>query len=839
MVPRNLTVVTQETLKAAFDLATSKGHLSLEPEHVLAALLEQIEGLLPMLLSTLEVDRGALARDLAGLLARFGQGGDGAEPRLSRDTETLLAQAGKEARGLKDEYISTEHLLLALLGDRGQVGELLGRRGLTRDRLLQALQQLRGDRRITGDNPEATLGALDRYTQDLTAKAREGRLDPVIGRDDEIRRVIQVLSRRKKNNPVLIGEPGTGKTAIAEGLAQRIIAGDVPRPLLDRRLVALDMGALVAGAKYRGEFEERLKAVLKEVTDSDGEIMLFIDEIHTVVGAGAAEGTLDASNMLKPALARGELHCIGATTLDEYRKRIEKDPALERRFQPVRVDAPSVADTISILRGLKEKYEVHHGVEIQDGALVAAARLSDRYLTDRHLPDKAIDLVDEAAARLRVEIDSKPEAIDDLERRLVRLEVERQVLDKKDEDARRALEAEMAGLREDLDAKAARYAAEKGIIEAMRVSKEALDRARGALEIAERRQDYEALGRLQHGEIPDLERALRDAQARLEALGGTRMLKEEVDEEDIARVVSLWSGIPVARMLQGESEKLLEMEAALSRRVIHQDEAIAAISRAVRRARSGLQDPARPLGSFVFLGPTGVGKTETVKALAEFLFDDEQAVVRIDMSEYMEKHSVSRLIGAPPGYVGHEEGGQLTEAVRRRPYSVVLLDEVEKAHPAVLGVLLQLLDDGRLTDGQGRTVSFQNAIVVMTSNLRDYEALRGHFTPELLNRIDEVVVFNLLEREDLSRIADLQVAEIRARLAAREISLELTPAALDFLAAKGWDPAFGARPLKRAVQRHLLDPLAEALIAGQIVDGAAVAVDVAGEALSISPGPRG
>ena len=839
MVPRNLTVVTQETLKAAFDLATSKGHLSLEPEHVLAALLEQIEGLLPMLLSTLEVDRGALARDLAGLLARFGQGGDGAEPRLSRDTETLLAQAGKEARGLKDEYISTEHLLLALLGDRGQVGELLGRRGLTRDRLLQALQQLRGDRRITDDNPEATLGALDRYTQDLTAKAREGRLDPVIGRDDEIRRVIQVLSRRKKNNPVLIGEPGTGKTAIAEGLAQRIIAGDVPRPLLDRRLVALDMGALVAGAKYRGEFEERLKAVLKEVTDSDGEIMLFIDEIHTVVGAGAAEGTLDASNMLKPALARGELHCIGATTLDEYRKRIEKDPALERRFQPVRVDAPSVADTISILRGLKEKYEVHHGVEIQDGALVAAARLSDRYLTDRHLPDKAIDLVDEAAARLRVEIDSKPEAIDDLERRLVRLEVERQVLDKKDEDARRALEAEMAGLREDLDAKAARYAAEKGIIEAMRETKEALDRARGALEIAERRQDYEALGRLQHGEIPDLERALRDAQARLEALGGTRMLKEEVDEEDIARVVSLWSGIPVARMLQGESEKLLEMEAALSRRVIHQDEAIAAISRAVRRARSGLQDPARPLGSFVFLGPTGVGKTETVKALAEFLFDDEQAVVRIDMSEYMEKHSVSRLIGSPPGYVGHEEGGQLTEAVRRRPYSVVLLDEVEKAHPAVLGVLLQLLDDGRLTDGQGRTVSFQNAIVVMTSNLRDYEALRGHFTPELLNRIDEVVVFNLLEREDLSRIADLQVAEIRARLAAREISLELTPAALDFLAAKGWDPAFGARPLKRAVQRHLLDPLAEALIAGQIVDGAAVAVDVAGEALSISPGPRG
>ncbi len=833
MIPKNLTVVTQETLQTATTLATSQGHLSLEPEHVLAALLDQTEGLLPMLLSTLEVDREGLGRELAGLLARYGRGGDGVAPRLSPDAEALLGRAAKEARALKDEYISTEHLLLGLLEDRGPVGELLRKRGLTRDRLLQALQQLRGSQRVTDDNPEATLAALDRFTQDLTAKAREGQLDPVIGRDDEIRRVIQVLSRRKKNNPVLIGEPGTGKTAIAEGLAQRIVAGDVPTQLLERRLVALDMGALVAGAKYRGEFEERLKAVLKEITDSDGGIMLFIDEIHTVVGAGAAEGTLDASNMLKPALARGELHCIGATTLDEYRQRIEKDPALERRFQPVRVDAPSVADSVSILRGLKEKYEVHHGVEIKDAALVAAARLSDRYLTDRHLPDKAIDLIDEAAARLRVEIDSKPEAIDDLERRLLQLEVERQVLDPKDRAAREALEAEMADLREGLDAKHARYAVEKGIIEEMRGAKEALDRARGALEAATRSQDYEAMGRLQHGEIPDLEQAMRQGQDRLEALGGTRMLKEEVDEEDIARVVSLWSGVPVSRMLQGEGEKLLQMEDALAQRVIHQDAAIAAIARAVRRARSGLQDPARPLGSFVFLGPTGVGKTETVKALAEFLFDDEQAVVRVDMSEYMEKHAVARLIGSPPGYVGHEEGGQLTEAVRRRPYSVVLLDEVEKAHPAILGVLLQLLDDGRLTDGMGRTVSFQNTIVVMTSNLRDLDALRAHFAPELLNRIDEVVAFNTLRREDLARIAALQVGLVAARLAAREITLEVRPAALEFLAEKGWDPAYGARPLKRAVQRYLLDPLAEALIAGRIQDGTMVSVDVAGDGLAI------
>ena len=850
MLPKNLTVVTRETLQAAQSLAVSRGHLSLEPEHVLAALLDQSEGLLPMLLSTLEVDRNVLSRNLAALLDRFGRSGDGAEPRLSPDGEALLTRAGKEARGLKDDYVSTEHLLLALVEEKGQVGDLLRRQGLSRDRLLQALQQARGSRRVTDDNPEATLGALDRYTQDLTAKAREGRLDPVIGRDEEIRRVIQVLSRRQKNNPVLIGEPGTGKTAIAEGLASRIVAGDVPVQLLDRRLVALDMGALIAGAKYRGEFEERLKAVLKEITDSEGAIMLFIDEIHTVVGAGAAEGTLDASNMLKPALARGELHCIGATTPDEYRKRIEKDAALERRFQPVRVEAPSVTDSISILRGLKEKYEVHHGVEIKDAALVAAARLSDRYLTDRHLPDKAIDLIDEAAARLRVEIDSKPEAIDDLERRLLQLEVERQVIDKADKGGLKALEAEMADLREDLAAKSARYAAEKGIIEGMRATKETLDRARGELEAAARSQDYETMGRLQHGEIPNLERSLREGQERLEALGGTRMLKEEVDEEDIARVVSLWSGVPVSRMLQGEGEKLLHMEEALGTRVIHQDEAIAAIARSVRRARSGLQDPERPLGSFVFLGPTGVGKTETVKALAEFLFDDEHAVVRIDMSEYMEKHTVSRLIGSPPGYVGHEEGGQLTEAVRRRPYAVVLLDEVEKAHPAVLGILLQLLDDGRLTDGMGRTVSFRNAIIVMTSNLGSdaftgtadraretaavHGALRAHFTPELLNRIDEVIVFNRLEREDLARIAALQVERVAARLQTREITLDVTPAALRFLADRGWDPAFGARPLKRAVQRHLLDPLAEALIGGRIPDGTRVTVDLEGDALTFN-----
>ncbi|MBM4371623.1 MAG: AAA family ATPase [Deltaproteobacteria bacterium] len=847
MDSRTLTVVLREVLQEAYALAREQGHWSVEPEHLLAALLAREDGLLPMLLSTLEVDRGALGRDLEGLLGRFGRSPDAGEPRESRELVALLEAAGKEARGLKDEFLSTEHLLLAFLEDRGATGETLRRRGLTRERLLGALRQVRGDRRVTDENPEATLAALDRYTRDLTAAARDGRLDPVIGRDEEIRRTIQVLSRRQKNNPVLIGDPGVGKTAIAEGLAQRIVAGDVPEQLKGRRLVALDMGALVAGAKYRGEFEERLKAVLKEVEESQGEVMLFIDEIHTVVGAGAAEGSLDASNMLKPALARGELHCVGATTPGEYRKRIEKDPALERRFQPVRVDPPSVPDTVSILRGLKEKYEVHHGVEIRDAALVAAARLSDRYLTDRHLPDKAIDLVDEAAARLRVEIDSKPTEIDELERRLLQLEVERQVVDREDAAARLALEEEMAGLREALAAKNARYTAEKAIIEGMRGTKETLDRTRGALEAATRGQDYETAARLQHGEIPRLEKALRDAQARLEDLGGARMLKEEVDEEDIARVVSLWSGVPVSRMLQAEGEKLLHLEETLARRVVHQDEALAAIGRAVRRARSGLQDPSRPLGSFVFLGPTGVGKTETVRALAEFLFHDEHAVVRVDMSEYMEKHSVSRLIGSPPGYVGHEEGGQLTEAVRRRPYAVVLLDEVEKAHPAVLGVLLQLLDDGRLTDGMGRTVDFRNALVVMTSNLgseafagppdRDREvavvqaALRAHFAPELLNRIDEMIVFNRLEPDDLRRIAAIQVARVEDRLARREIRLEVTPAALDLLARRGWDPAFGARPLKRAVQRHLLDPLAEALLGGSVREHSRVRVDAGPDGL--------
>jgi len=848
MQQRKLTVVTRETLQAAFSAARDLSHPSVEPEHLLAALLAREEGLLPMLLSTLEVDSASLARGLATLLDHFGRSTDQGRQRESPDLVKVLDRAEKEAKKLRDAFISTEHLLLALVETKGPVGDLLRRAGLSGERLLAALQQMRGDRSVTDEDPDATLAALDRFTRDLTAAAREGALDPVIGRDEEIRRVIQVLSRRQKNNPMLVGEPGVGKTAIAEGLARRIVAGDVPEQLKERRLVALDMGALVAGAKYRGEFEERLKAVLKEITDADGGIMLFIDEIHTVVGAGAAEGALDASNMLKPALARGELHCIGATTLGEYRKRIEKDPALERRFQPVLVDAPSVSETVSILRGLKERYEVHHGVEIRDAALVAASRLSDRYLTDRHLPDKAIDLMDEAAARLRVEIDSRPEEIDDLERRITQLEVERQVMGDGAE-ALAALEEEMADLREELTVKNARYAAEKGIIESMRDSKEALERAREALETAKRTHDYEAAARLHHGEIPGLGKKIEEAQARLDALGGERMLSEEVDVEDIARVVSLWSGVPVSRMLRSEGAKLLDMERAMSARVIHQDEAIEAVARAVRRARSGLQDPSRPIGSFVFLGPTGVGKTETVKALAEFLFDDEQAVVRIDMTEYMEKHSVSRLIGSPPGYVGHEEGGQLTEAVLRRPYSVVLLDEVEKAHRAVLGVLLQLLDDGRLTDGTGRTVSFRNTIVVMTSNLgsdafngertREEEvaaveaAVRTHFAPELLNRIDEVVVFNRLDEDDLVRIAGLQVAQAAERLAARGIALDVRPDALAFLARRGWSPAFGARPLKRAVQRHLLDPMAEELIDGRIEDGATVTVDTDGDGLTI------
>jgi ATP-dependent Clp protease ATP-binding subunit ClpB len=851
----------REAVASAIELAQQANNPQLEPEHLLVALVEQRDGIVPELLRKMNGDPAAIARSGRELLKKLPQAYGGAQPGMSPRAKTVTDQAQAEADRLKDEFVSTEHLFIAIADEAGRSpsAQLLKQTGVTRDTILQALTSVRGSQRITSENPESTYQALERYGRDLTELARKGKLDPVIGRDEEIRRVIQVLSRRTKNNPVLIGEPGVGKTAIVEGLAGRIIRGDVPEGLKNKRIVALDMGSLVAGAKYRGEFEERLKAVLKEITDSQGQVILFIDELHTVVGAGASEGSMDASNMLKPMLARGELHTVGATTLDEYRKYIEKDPALERRFQQVLVDEPTVEDTISILRGLRERYEIHHGVRIKDAALVAAAVLSHRYIADRFLPDKAIDLVDESAARLRMEIDSMPAELDELERRIMQLEIEREALRKERDKASRErlerLEKELADLKEERGGLAAHWQQEKAAIQSIRKLKEAQDALRTEIERAQREGDYQKASELQYGRVPKLEQEVREQEMKLAALQKSkRMLKEEVDEEDIAEVVSKWTHIPVSRLMEGEIQKLIHMEERLHKRVIGQDEAITAVANAIRRARAGLQDPKRPLGTFLFLGPTGVGKTELARALAEFLFDDEQAMVRIDMSEYQEKHTVSRMLGAPPGYVGYEEAGQLTEAVRRRPYAVVLFDEVEKAHPEVLNVLLQLLDDGRLTDGKGRTVDFRNTVVIMTSNLGSafitertmseggtidegtrrqvMDALREHFRPEFLNRIDEIIFFHALGREHMKRIIDIQIAGLTKRLEERKIHVALSDAAKEHLVQEGYDPAYGARPLKRTIQRRLLDPLALRVLEGDFVEGDTVVVGTGSKGLT-------
>ncbi len=844
-----LTEKAQEAVLAAQELAQNSQHSQIEPEHLMSALLTQADGVVPQIFSALGANPESIAQQFSDELSRlpkvYGATQQvGAAPRLMR----VLENASQQASNLHDEYVSTEHLLLALVDHAdGATARILRGAGITRDAVLRALTQIRGTQRVTSQNPETTYQALQKYGRDLTDLARKDKLDPVIGRDEEIRRVMQILSRRTKNNPVLIGEPGVGKTAIAEGLAQRIVRGDVPEPLKNKRVVQLDMGALVAGAKYRGEFEERLKAVLKEITSAAGQIILFIDEIHTVVGAGAAEGAMDASNMLKPMLARGELHTIGATTLDEYRKHIEKDAALERRFQPVLVGEPSVEDTISILRGLKERYEVHHGVKIKDAALVAAAVLSKRYIADRFLPDKAIDLVDEAASRLRMEIDSLPAELDEITRRVKQLEIERVALQKEKDDASRerlrALDKELADLKERSSALTARWKQEKEVIAQSRALQAERERTQHALERAERESNLEEAARLKYGTLTEIDQKIKAVQARLaEIQKAGKMLKEQVDEEDIAQVVAKWTGIPVARLMEGEVQKLLRMEERLSQRVVGQDEGIRAVANAVRRARAGLQDPKRPIGSFIFLGPTGVGKTELARALAEFLFDDENAMIRIDMSEYQEKHTVARLIGAPPGYVGYEEGGQLTEAVRRRQYAVVLFDEIEKAHADVFNALLQILDDGRLTDGQGRTVDFKNTVIIMTSNVgTEYlsfesgdpnvrasvlNALRARFRPEFLNRIDEIVLFHPLACEHLKRIVEIQMAQVRQRMAERQIEIELTDAAKEYLVREGYDATYGARPLKRTIQRLILDPLARQVLEGKFTEGDTVVVDV-------------
>ena len=842
---------SQEAIFSAQQIAQEYHHQAIEPIHLELALIRQEDGVVPAIVTKVAGSTLALREELERELAKRPQiHGANMDVGLAQAAVDVLTAAERYAKGMSDEYVSTEHILLGLTDSIE--GKRLASYGLTKDAILKALQSVRGSQRVTSQDPESTYQALEKYGRDLTDLARKGKLDPVIGRDEEIRRVIQILSRRTKNNPALIGEPGVGKTAIAEGLAQRIVNGDVPEGLKKKRIVQLDMGALVAGAKYRGEFEERLKAVLKEITESNGEIILFVDEMHTVVGAGKAEGSMDAGNMLKPMLARGELHMIGATTLDEYRKYVEKDPALERRFQPVLVEEPSVEDTISILRGLKERYEVHHGVRITDPAVIAAATLSHRYIPDRHLPDKAIDLIDEAAARLRTEIDSKPQELDEVDRAIMQLEIEREALKKEKDKASKErlekLEQELAELREKSKALTARWQAEKQAISELRSLKEKLEQTRLEMERAERAADLEKAARLRYGELRSLEEQLRAAEARLKAMQAEgALLKEEVDAEEIAAVVAKWTGIPVDKLLEGETQKLLHMEEKIHERVVGQDEAIRVVSNAVRRARAGLQDPNRPLGSFIFLGPTGVGKTELARALAEFLFDDERAMVRIDMSEYQEKHTVSRLIGAPPGYVGYEEGGQLTEAVRRRPYSVVLFDEIEKAHSEVFNVLLQLLDDGRLTDGQGRTVDFRNTIVIMTSNIGSHrilgyrgafsgaayenmkeavlEEMRRAFRPEFLNRIDEIIVFHALSEEHLKQIVQIQLNRLRARLADRHITLELSEEAAEHLVRTGYDPNYGARPLKRAIQREIETPLARLILKGEIRDGQTVLAD--------------
>lgn len=855
-----MTIKLQEALQAASGLAMRRSHQGIDVEHLLSAILEQPGGIGPSLLESAGVSLQAVRQAVEQGLARVpqvqgpgsGPGQVHVTPRLSQ----VLSRAEQEMQGLKDEYLSVEHVILAMVEEGGVFRKL----GLTRDKVLSALQQVRGNQRVTSQDPEGTYQALEKYGRDLTKLASQGKLDPVIGRDEEIRRVIQILSRRTKNNPVLIGEPGVGKTAIVEGLAQRIVKGDVPEGLKQKRVVVLDMGALVAGAKFRGEFEERLKAVLKEIQAASGQILLFIDELHTVVGAGAAEGAMDAANLLKPMLARGELHLIGATTLDEYRKHIEKDAALERRFQTVLVDQPSVEDTISILRGLKERYEVHHGVRIKDSALVAAAKLSHRYISDRFLPDKAIDLVDEAAARLRTEIDSLPAELDEVSRKVLQLEIEREALRKETDAASRArlktLEEELAEKNRDLQVLKTHWEAEKVSVGRLRKLRQQIEQVKQEIERAERAYDLNRVAELRYGELPKLERELASEEQHLQKKQGEqRLLKEEVDEDDIALVVSRWTGIPVTRLVEGETEKILRLEDLLHERVIGQDEAVRAVADAVLRARSGIKDPKRPIGSFLFLGPTGVGKTELARALAATLFDDEGNLIRIDMSEYMEKHTVARLVGAPPGYVGYEEGGQLTEAVRRRPYSVILFDEVEKAHADVFNILLQVLDDGRLTDSQGRTVDFKNTVLIMTSNLgsqhileaqhlrKSYEEIRNlvlrelrqHFRPEFLNRVDETVVFHPLTAQELGHIVDIQLGRLRERLAERRITLSLTPEARTHIAALGYDPVYGARPLKRLIQQEVETPMARQLVKGELRDGDSAMVDVKDDRIVVIP----